>query len=123
MVQIAESGDFRGMSKRPSMPVPKPQRRRLFIKEWRKYRQMTQETLAERAGMSIGNVNHLEQAKQGYTQEALEALANALNCSPAHLIMVDPTKGDAIWSIWDQAKPGERQMIVDIAKTITKTGT
>lgn len=73
--------------------------------------------------MSIGNVNHLEQGNQGYTQEALEALAEALGCTPAHLIMVDPSKDDAIWSIWDQAKPGERQMIVDIAKTITKTGT
>ena len=73
--------------------------------------------------MSIGNVNHLERANQNYTQEALESLAEALRCEPAHLIMVDPSRDDAMWSIWERAKEGERKMIVDIAKTITKTGT
>lgn len=111
------------MAKQPARPHPKPQRRRLFIKEWRKYRHLTQEQLAERAGMSVGNVNHLEQAKQNYTQDALERLAEALQCEPAHLMIVDPTRDNAIWSIWERAAPGERQMIVDIAKTITKTGT
>jgi hypothetical protein len=37
---------------------------------------------------------------------------------------VDPTKDDAIWSIWETAKTGDRQTIVDIARTIVgKTGT
>jgi hypothetical protein len=35
-----------------------------------------------------------------------------------------PTKDDAIWSIWELAKPGDRQKIAEIAKTIIgKTGT
>lgn len=84
---------------------------------------MTQEALADAAGMSIGNVNHLEQAKQNYTQEALEALAGALRCEPAHLIMVDPTKDDAMWSVWERAKPAQRAQIVEVAKTLIKTGT
>lgn len=84
---------------------------------------MTQEALAEAANMSVGNVNHLENANQGYTQDALEAIALALDCEPAHLIMVDPTRDSALWSIWEQAKPGDRKMIVDIAKTVIKTGT
>lgn len=112
-----------GMVRKPVIPRFKPQRRRLFLKEWRKFRGMTQEALAEAAGMSIGNVNHLERANQNYTQEALESLAEALRCEPAHLIMVDPSRDDAMWSIWERAKEGERKMIVDIAKTITKTGT
>jgi hypothetical protein len=36
--------------------------------------------------------------------------------------MRDPTDPDAIWSIWDQAKPGQRRQIVEIAKTLVKTG-
>lgn len=102
----------------------KPQRRRTFIAAWRKYRNLTQEQLAERVGMSVSNISQLEQGRQGYSQEGLEAIADALNCEPGQLLNVDPTKADAIWSIWELAKPGERKLIVDIAKSVTgKTGT
>lgn len=95
------------------------------MKEWRAYRGLTQEQLAERVGMAVSNISQLEQGRQGYSQEGLEALADALQCDPGQLLTVDPSKTDAIWSIWEHAKPAERQMIVDIAKTITnrKTGT
>ncbi len=42
---------------------------------------------------------------------------------PASLLMRNPIDPEAIWSLWDAAKPGERQMIVDLARTVTKTGT
>jgi hypothetical protein len=32
----------------------------------------------------------------------------------------DPDDPVDIWSVWQQAKPNERRMIVDIAKTIVK---
>lgn len=98
-------------------------RRRTFIKEWRKFRHLTQEQLAERVDMSHGNVSLIERGLQNYTQETLEAFADALRCEPADLLMRDPTDPEAIWSLWDKAKPGERKMIVDIAKTVLKTGT
>lgn len=38
--------------------------------------------------------------------------------------MRNPLEPEAIWSIWDVAKTGDRQKIVEIAKTIVgKTGT
>lgn len=98
-------------------------RRRIFLKEWRTYRGLTQEQLAERVGWSVGNVSQLERGLQGYSQEGLEALADALQCEPGQILNVDPTRDDAIWSIWEKAKPGERQMIVELAKTVVKTGT
>lgn len=110
---------------RKVVPRPKPAkvRQRIFLKEWRTYRGLTQETLAERAGMSKGNISQLEQNVQGYSPEGLESLAHALQCDPGQLLSVDPTKDDAIWSIWEKAKPAERRMIVELAKTIIKTGT
>lgn len=93
-------------------------RRRTFFKEWRKYRGMTLEAAAELSGMSVGNISAMERGAQTYTQDGLEALAHAYRCEPAQLLMVDPTKEDAIWSIWEMAKVGDRQKIVDIAKTI-----
>ena len=96
-----------------------------FFKEWRKYRKLTLEQAAERAGMTAGNISAMERGAQNYTQGGLEALARAYRCdNPAHLLMVDPTKDDAMFSIWERAKVGDRQKIVEIAKTIVgKTGT
>lgn len=105
------------------VPRFKPARRRTFFKEWRKYRGYTLEAAAELSGMSIGNISAMERGAQGYTQDGLEALAEAYNCTPGQLLTVDPENSD-IWSIWEAAKVGDRQKIVDIAKTIVgKTGT
>lgn len=120
------AGENISMARTPKKVVPrfKPQRRRIFLKEWRKYRGMTQEQLAEAAGMVVSNVAQLEQGRQGYSDKGLEALADALRCTPGQILMVDPTKDEAIWSIWETANQGDRQKIVDIARTITgKTGT
>lgn len=74
--------------------------------------------------MTVGNVSNLEQGKQGYSDKGLSALADALNCSPGQLLMVDPTKDGAMWTIWESASQGQRRQIEEISKTITgKTGT
>lgn len=120
------AGETISMTRTPKRVVPrfKPQRRRIFLKEWRKYRGLTQEQLAEAAGMVVSNVAQLEQGRQGYSDKGLEALADALKCTPGQILMVDPSKDDAIWSIWENANQGDRQKIVEIARTITgKTGT
>lgn len=104
-------------------PLKRRTSRRTFIRQWRAHRGLTLEQLAERLEMTASHLSMLERGERGYTQETLEAVAHALQTDPASLLMRDPTAQDAIWSIWDNAKPGERQMIIDIAKTITKTGT
>lgn len=73
--------------------------------------------------MTAGNLSQLERGNQGYTQNTLERLADALQTDAASLLMRDPGDSEALWSLWDQAQPGERQMLVDIARTVVKTGT
>lgn len=90
---------------------------------------MTLETLAERVGEQIGGMTHaslsrIERGLQPYSQAVLEAVAEELtNGDVASLLMRDPSDPEGIWTVWDQAKPGERKMIVDLAKTVVKTGT
>lgn len=99
-------------------------RRRTFFKEWRKHRGMTLEQAAELADMTAGNLSAMERGAQGYTQDGLEALAEAYKTSTGWLLDVDPTKDEAIMPIWQDAKPSDRQKIVEIARTIVgKTGT
>jgi transcriptional regulator with XRE-family HTH domain len=121
-VEIATFCNGRMVPKR-QIP-PKRQFRRTFIREWRKYRELTLEQLADRLEMTASHFSMLERGQRGYTQETLEAIAGALRTDAASLLMRNPMDDEAIWSIWDDAKTADRQKIVAIARTITgKTGT
>jgi transcriptional regulator with XRE-family HTH domain len=106
----------------PRVGNPK-HRRRHYIRAWREHRGLTQEQLADRLDTTKANISRIENLRQGYTQDFLEACADALRTDPASLIMRDPSDPGGIWSIWDQAKPGQRRQITEIARTLTKTGT
>lgn len=99
------------------------QYRRTFIRAWRKHRQLTLEQLSSRLGMSPSALSMLERAQRGYTQETLEALAEALMTDVASLLIRDPTQDEAIWSIWDNASPAERQQITNVVRALKPTGT
>lgn len=103
----------------------RPKRPRLitYIKQWREYRDLTQDDLAERLETSKASISRIESGVQAYTQDFLEACAEALRTDPASLLMRDPTDDEAVWSLWDKAKMGERQMIEQIVRTVVKTGT
>ena len=104
---------------RIAYPRSKP-RRATFFKQWRKHRQLTQERLADRLDTSIASVSRIESGRQPYTQDYLEALAVALQTDAASLLMRDPSEPENIWSIWDNAKQGERKKIVEMARSIVK---
>lgn len=74
-------------------------------------------------GTSTGNISRIETGQQPYTQDLLEAIAEALMTDAASLIMRNPLEPEAIWSIWDQASAGQKRQIVEIAKALLKTGT
>jgi transcriptional regulator with XRE-family HTH domain len=99
------------------------QLRRTFIREWRKHRMLTLEQLGERTEMTASHLSMLERGQRAYTQETLERVAEALTTDAASLLMRNPADQDAIWSVWEQAKPSERRQIVELAKVLIKTGT
>lgn len=115
-------GDDAGMASKK----PRKQHRKTYLKQWRKFRGLTQERLGARVGMSESAISQLETGQSGYTQPVLEMLAEALGTTPASLIMRDPTDDNALWSIWDQAAPGEKREISALAEALIKakrTGT
>ena len=102
---------------------PKRARRQTFLKQWREYRNLTQDDLAERLGTSKASISRIEAGQQAYTQDFLEACADALRTDPASLLMRNPTDEEAVWSLWDKAKVGDRKMIENIVRSVIKTGT
>lgn len=104
-------------------PRFKPQHRRHFIKQWRVHRGLTQEQLASRTEVTDGTISQLENGRIAYTQGTLEQIADALQCTPGDLLNVDPTRENAIWSIWETLDVPARNQVVEIARTFLKTGT
>lgn len=69
-------------------------RRRHFIREWREFRGFTQERLAELLGTTKTSVSRIEASKQPYTQDFLEACADALGTHPGTLLIRAPVEAD-----------------------------
>jgi transcriptional regulator with XRE-family HTH domain len=67
-------------------------RRRHFIREWREFRGLSQEKLAELIGTTKASISRIENLKQGYTQEILEAMADELGTHPGVLLMRPPSR-------------------------------
>jgi transcriptional regulator with XRE-family HTH domain len=93
---------------------------RHFIREWRKFRGLNQEQLAERIGIGKPYVSKIETGKRRYDQPFLEAAAEALQCTPADLLVRDPLDPEGIWSIWDGLQPAERVQAVSVIKALKK---
>lgn len=71
-------------------PSAKIKKAKHFLREWRKYRRLTQEELAERIDVTAGAISQLENGLINYTQPTLEALADALDCAPGDILSKDP---------------------------------
>lgn len=84
---------------------------------------MSLEQLAARVPMDKGNLSKVERSILPYNQEMLERLADALGTEPASLLMRNPTDPAPIWSIWDQAKPGQKRQIEEVAAALLRSGT
>ena len=71
-----------------------------------------------------GKPSRIERGRQPYSEPLLKALGGELTGGdPASLLMRNPSDPEGIWSIWDKARPAERKLIVELAKTLIKTGT
>ena len=102
----------------------KNQRRKTYLREWRRLKPgRTLDVVAGELHMSQPQLGRIERGDSPYNQDLLEALALLYGCTVADLLMRDPTDPNAMWSIWDNAKPGEKRLIAAAAEAIVKTGT
>jgi transcriptional regulator with XRE-family HTH domain len=98
--------------------------RRTFIRQWRKYRNLTLAQLADRVGTTHATLSRIERGIQPYNQPLLEAIAEALGTDPASLLMRNPEDPEGIWTLLDNAEPAARRQLIAIAQTLLrKTGT
>lgn len=95
-----------------------------YLKDWRLFRKLTQEQLAEKVGTNANMIGYLESGERGLSAKWLRRLAPALETTPGMLLDHDPHQLDSdIIDIWAHASERERRQISDIAKTLLRTGT
>jgi transcriptional regulator with XRE-family HTH domain len=106
--------------------MAKRQFKRTFIREWRKARSLTLEKLSdllqERGQHDVGpsQLSMLERGERGYTQQTIEAIADALQVDVASLLAINPADGEPIWVLWEKAKPNERTIILEVVRVVLK---
>lgn len=107
-------------------PRPKPAKPRHYVREWRQYRRLTQEQLAERIGKTHGAISQLERGLVDYTQGMLEALAYALSCEPGDLLSVNPLMAGEVVDITALLRGAPdlvKQQALAAARAVLQTGT
>jgi len=97
---------------------PHHRRRPIYMRQWREHRGKTLVQVAEHIGMSHGQLSRIERGDQPYNEQLLELLADLYMCEPVDLLIRNPLDERGIWSIWENAKEGQRQQIRAIAETV-----
>ncbi len=83
----------------------KPGRRnRHFLSAWRRFRDLSQEQLGERVGLSKASISRIESGKTPYTQDVLETMAIVLDTDPASLLAQDPRDEEGVWTLIERLR-------------------
>lgn len=94
------------------------------LREWRTYRKLSQQQLAEAVGTNANMIQYLETGERGLSAKWLRRLAPALGTTPGMLLDHDPHEMDAdILDIWGNASAREKRQISDVARALLRTGT
>lgn len=95
-------------------------RNKTFLRQWRQFRDKTLVAVAEHLHMTHGQLSRIERGLQPYNQELLEKLADLYMCDVVDLLIRDPSDPEGMWSLWDKAKPAQRQQIIAVADALLK---
>lgn len=105
-----------GKKRDPIELAPPP---RHYIKEWRNFRDLSQEQVGERLGVGPSHISQIELNTINYTRETLNAIAVVLGCTPGELLDRDPRKPlTELLRIIDNLSPGQISQAVRILNAL-----
>lgn len=97
-----------------------------MIRDWRKHRALTLEQVADRVETMTGEpttaqtISRIERGLIAYTQPKLEAIADALGCTPADLIMRKPLQSEEfkMWSLIESLPEAKRKTAMKMIQAL-----
>lgn len=95
---------------------------RNYLRQWRKFRQLSQEQLAEKVGTTKSVISLLENEERPLSSKWLRKLGDALDTTPGRILDIDPNEtGAEILDIWDSIKDVDRARAVRVLRSLTGT--
>jgi transcriptional regulator with XRE-family HTH domain len=95
---------------------------RNFLQQWREFRKLSQEALADKVGTTKSVISLLENEKRPLSSKWLRKLAEALDTTPGRILDIDPNEtGAEILQLWDHMRTDDRQRAVRILRSMTGT--
>jgi transcriptional regulator with XRE-family HTH domain len=82
----------------------------VHLLEWRKFRGLTQEQVAERTCIDQSTVQRIEAGRLPFNEETLERFALAFGCDMQDLFMVNPLKPDAPKLVYDRLRAAPKEL-------------
>lgn len=104
-------------AKAPGTPANMP---RHFLKEWREFRGMSQRQLAEQIDTAHVSIGRYERYETPPDLEILGRIARALNTDVPSILARDPTETGGVWETWEKLSEGERRMLVEAIRGISR---
>jgi transcriptional regulator with XRE-family HTH domain len=112
---------------------------RHFLRQWRESQDRSLESVAEAVvllsqerahtgegrplRMTHATLSRIERGKLPYNQHLLEMLAEIYGTDVASLIIRDPSKPEAPWTVFEGLTPAQQRQAVELIKTLVRTGT
>ncbi len=95
-----------------------------YLKEWRKFRRMTQQDLADAVGTTKAVIGLIENGDRGLSDKWARRLAPALNTSPGYILDHDPENlPTSILDIWADIPAEDRPQAERVLQAFRRTGT
>lgn len=95
-----------------------------FLREWREFRRMTQQQLADAVDTDKSVISLLESGGRGLSDKWARRLAPALHTTPGYLLDHDPEDlPTSILDIWADIPEENRDMAVRALEIFRRTGT
>jgi transcriptional regulator with XRE-family HTH domain len=95
---------------------------RVFFREWREYRGMTQERAAELLNIDRTSLSRIERGRQIYSEPVIEGMAEAYGCDARDLFTRNPNDPEGLWSVLETFPPEKRPEAIAVLKAMRDTG-
>ena len=92
-----------------------------FLKEWREFREMSQEALGAAIGTTGSVISLLEAGKRKLSDKWLRKLAKPLKTMPGAILDYDPSKvSTSVLEAWGEIPDDQRPQAMTILETFRK---
>mgnify|MGYP001580132991 CR=1 FL=1 len=105
-----------GRSHNPGMA-----KRRHYLKEWRKSRDLTQEQASSVLGISRSHLANLERGERDPDLAILEAMSKVYRCSVPELIVRNPADPASLWTLFEAIEEQDRAQAAKVLEAFKKS--